>query len=128
MLLHYQRAWRLQIGGYNSLPDVITIPTRKLIAAVTFTCGIEVIECIDIILQSVFSMCKKFVALMDSASTNEHGLTIQREALLKAGCELVREEKEAEPSGTTIEGREELDTLMSFMRAGDTLMVSASTA
>lgn len=54
-------------------------------------------------------------------STNEQDLTIQREALLKAGCELVREEKR---SGTTVEGREELDTLMSFMRAGDTLMVT----
>ncbi|WP_107675121.1 recombinase family protein [Agrobacterium sp. LAD9] len=54
-------------------------------------------------------------------STNEQDLTIQREALLKAGCELVREEKR---SGTTVEGREELDTLMSFMRAGDTIMVT----
>lgn len=54
-------------------------------------------------------------------STNEQDLTIQREALLKAGCELVREEKR---SGTTVEGRGELDTLMSFMRAGDTLMVT----
>ncbi|WP_313591912.1 recombinase family protein [Agrobacterium cavarae] len=54
-------------------------------------------------------------------STNEQDLTIQREALLKAGCELVREEKR---SGTTVEGREELDTLMAFMRAGDTLMVT----
>lgn len=54
-------------------------------------------------------------------STNEQDLTIQREALIKAGCELVREEKR---SGTTVEGREELDTLMSFMRAGDTLMVT----
>lgn len=54
-------------------------------------------------------------------STNEQDLTIQREVLLKAGCELVREEKR---SGTTVEGREELDTLMSFMRAGDTLMIT----
>ncbi|MGV1924783.1 recombinase family protein [Agrobacterium tumefaciens] len=54
-------------------------------------------------------------------STNDQDLTIQREALHKAGCELVREEKR---SGTTVEGREELDTLMSFMRDGDALMVT----
>ncbi|MDI7864519.1 recombinase family protein [Rhizobiaceae bacterium n13] len=54
-------------------------------------------------------------------STNDQDLTIQREALLSAGCELVREEKR---SGTTLEGRQELDTLMAFMRPGDTLMVT----
>jgi DNA invertase Pin-like site-specific DNA recombinase len=54
-------------------------------------------------------------------SSNEQDLTIQREALLKAGCELVREEKK---SGTSIEGRRELDTLLSFLRFGDTLMVT----
>lgn len=54
-------------------------------------------------------------------STNDQDLTIQRDALLKAGCELVREEKR---SGTTMEGRQELDTLMTFMRSGDTLMVT----
>jgi len=54
-------------------------------------------------------------------STDDQDLTIQREALLKAGCELVREEKR---SGTTLEGRQELNTLMDFMRSGDTLMVT----
>lgn len=54
-------------------------------------------------------------------STSDQDLTIQREALLKAGCELVREEKK---SGTTLEGRTELDTLMAFMRSGDTLTVT----
>lgn len=54
-------------------------------------------------------------------STNEQDLTIQREALLKAGCELIREEKK---SGTTVEGRKELDTLLAFLRSGDVLMVT----
>ncbi len=52
-------------------------------------------------------------------STSDEDLTIQREALLKAGCELVREEKR---SGTTLEGREELETLITFMREGDVLV------
>lgn len=54
-------------------------------------------------------------------STHDQDLTIQREALHKAGCDLVREEKK---SGTTLEDRAELDTLMTFMRSGDTLMVT----
>ena len=54
-------------------------------------------------------------------STGEQDLTIQREALLKAGCELIREEK---VSGTSREGRDELDLLMSFIRRGDTLVVT----
>jgi DNA invertase Pin-like site-specific DNA recombinase len=52
-------------------------------------------------------------------STNTQDLTIQREALQKAGCELIREEKR---SGTTLEGRDELETLITFMRAGDVLV------
>lgn len=54
-------------------------------------------------------------------STSDQDLTIQRETLLKAGCELVREEKQ---SGTTTEKRVELRTLMDFMRAGDVLTVT----
>ncbi len=54
-------------------------------------------------------------------STSEQDLTIQREALLRAGCKLVREEKR---SGTKLEGRAELDLLMKFMNRGDTLMVT----
>ena len=54
-------------------------------------------------------------------STGEQDLTIQREALLKAGCEIVREEKR---SGTSREGRAELETLLAFLRKGDTLMVT----
>ncbi|GLS43731.1 recombinase family protein [Methylobacterium brachythecii] len=54
-------------------------------------------------------------------STADQDLTIQREALRKAGCVTVREEKR---TGTTREGRTELDTLMEFLREGDTLMVT----
>ena len=54
-------------------------------------------------------------------STTDQDLTIQIDALHKAGCEVVREEKR---SGTTREGRAELDTLLTFMRRGDTLMVT----
>jgi DNA invertase Pin-like site-specific DNA recombinase len=54
-------------------------------------------------------------------STGEQDLSIQREALTKAGCTIIREEKR---SGTSREGRAELRTLMDFLRQGDTLMVT----
>ena len=54
-------------------------------------------------------------------STTDQDLTIQVDALRKAGCEVIREEKR---SGTTREGRAELDTLLTFLRQGDTLMVT----
>jgi DNA invertase Pin-like site-specific DNA recombinase len=54
-------------------------------------------------------------------STTDQDLTIQREALLRAGCSVIREEKK---SGTTREGRQELQTLMAFLRPGDVLMVT----
>ena len=54
-------------------------------------------------------------------STGEQDLTIQREALLKAGCTQIREEKR---SGTSRENRAELETLLAFMRKGDVLMVT----
>jgi DNA invertase Pin-like site-specific DNA recombinase len=54
-------------------------------------------------------------------STGEQDLTIQRDALTKAGCTIIREEKR---SGTSREGREELATLLAFLRPGDTLMVT----
>src|SRR4051812_41186281 len=54
-------------------------------------------------------------------STTDQDLTIQIDALRKAGCEVIREEKR---SGTTREGRAELDTLLTFLRSGDTLMVT----
>jgi DNA invertase Pin-like site-specific DNA recombinase len=54
-------------------------------------------------------------------STTDQDLTIQVDALRKAGCEVIREEKR---SGTTREGRAELDTLLTFLRSGDILMVT----
>lgn len=54
-------------------------------------------------------------------STDEQDLSIQIEALRSAGCEVIREEKR---SGTTREGRQELDTLLAFLRPGDTLIVT----
>ena len=54
-------------------------------------------------------------------STEEQDLSIQTEALKAAGCENVRSEK---VSGTSREGRDELDTLLQFLRKGDTLMVT----
>lgn len=54
-------------------------------------------------------------------STADQDLTIQRERLLAAGCDMIREEK---CSGTKLEGRMELRTLMDFMREGDTLVVT----
>ena len=54
-------------------------------------------------------------------STGDQDLTIQRETLKASGCAVVREEKR---SGTSREGRQELETLLSFLRPGDTLMVT----
>jgi DNA invertase Pin-like site-specific DNA recombinase len=54
-------------------------------------------------------------------STEDQDLSIQREALKAAGCEIIREEK---ISGTSRQGRAELETLMQFLREGDTLMVT----
>ena len=54
-------------------------------------------------------------------SSVDQDLTIQREALEKAGCVTVRAEK---VSGTSTQGREELRTLLEFIRAGDELVVT----
>lgn len=54
-------------------------------------------------------------------STTDQDLSIQIEALKKAGCTTIRSEK---VSGTSRQGRVELDILMSFLRAGDTLVVT----
>lgn len=54
-------------------------------------------------------------------STDDQDLTLQRENLLAAGCDVVREEKR---SGTKLAGRDELKTLLEFMREGDTLVVT----
>lgn len=54
-------------------------------------------------------------------STDDQDCAIQEAALCEAGCTVIRSEKR---SGTTTEGREELDTVLSFLRPGDTLMVT----
>jgi DNA invertase Pin-like site-specific DNA recombinase len=52
-------------------------------------------------------------------STDDQDLTVQREALKKANCTVIREEKK---SGTSRNGREQLDILMTFLQSGDTLV------
>jgi DNA invertase Pin-like site-specific DNA recombinase len=54
-------------------------------------------------------------------STTDQDLTVQREALKVAGCEIIREEK---VSGTSRQGRDELETLLQFLRPGDTLVIT----
>lgn len=55
------------------------------------------------------------------ASTTDQDTAIQEEVLRRAGCEIVRVEK---ASGSSRKGRTELQTLLDFLRAGDTLMVT----
>ncbi|MET3712613.1 DNA invertase Pin-like site-specific DNA recombinase [Sphingomonas trueperi] len=54
-------------------------------------------------------------------STDDQDCALQEEALRAAGCTIIRSEKR---SGTTSEGRQELETILSFLRSGDTLMVT----
>lgn len=54
-------------------------------------------------------------------STADQDLAIQETALRNAGCTVIRAEK---VSGTSLDGRTELQTLLQFLRAGDTLCVS----
>ena len=54
-------------------------------------------------------------------STTDQDLTIQIDALKAVGCETIRQEK---VSGTSIQGRDELNTLLEFMRDGDELVVT----
>jgi DNA invertase Pin-like site-specific DNA recombinase len=54
-------------------------------------------------------------------STTDQDLSIQEAALRIAGCEVIRAEKR---SGTTTVGRDELRTVLDFLRAGDVLMVT----
>jgi DNA invertase Pin-like site-specific DNA recombinase len=54
-------------------------------------------------------------------STTDQNLEVQESALRAAGCDLIRAEKR---SGTTTAGREELRTVLDFLRAGDVLMVT----
>ncbi len=54
-------------------------------------------------------------------SATDQNLDAQVEKLQAAGAETVRSEK---VSGTSREGRTELETLMEFLREGDTLLVT----
>jgi DNA invertase Pin-like site-specific DNA recombinase len=54
-------------------------------------------------------------------STTDQNLEVQESALRVAGCDLIRSEKR---SGTTTAGREELRTVLDFLRSGDVLMVT----
>ena len=56
-----------------------------------------------------------------SSSSQKDALTIQVEALTKAGCETIRQEA---VSGTSTQGRDELKTLLDFLREGDELVVT----
>src|ERR1700744_4334151 len=54
-------------------------------------------------------------------STTDQNLDVQENALRAAGCDLIRSEKRR---GTTTAGREELRTVLDFLRASDVLMVT----
>ena len=54
-------------------------------------------------------------------STTDQDLSIQKATLKAAGCEVIRAEKR---SGTTTKGRDELKTVLDFLRDGDVLMVT----
>lgn len=54
-------------------------------------------------------------------STTDQDLDLQESTLRAAGCDLIRSEKR---SGTTTTGRTELQTVLDFLRPGDTLMVT----
>ena len=54
-------------------------------------------------------------------STDDQDTGLQEEALTNAGCEIVRSEKQ---SATSRKDRVELQTLLDFVRPGDTLMVT----
>jgi DNA invertase Pin-like site-specific DNA recombinase len=54
-------------------------------------------------------------------STSDQNLEIQEAALKTAGCDVIRSEKR---SGTSTNGRDELRTVLEFLRKGDVLMVT----
>ncbi|RUW17662.1 recombinase family protein, partial [Mesorhizobium sp. M4B.F.Ca.ET.013.02.1.1] len=54
-------------------------------------------------------------------STIEQNLAAQIAALKAAGCEVIREEQK---SGSTLEGRPQLNTILDFIHAGETLVVT----
>ena len=54
-------------------------------------------------------------------SSEDQDLSLQMEKLKAAGCEIIRSEKR---TGTTRESRRELETVLEFLRPGDTLVVT----
>ena len=52
-------------------------------------------------------------------SSEDQDLSIQIEKLKAGGCEIIRSEKR---TGTSRESRRELETLLEFLRPGDTLV------
>ena len=54
-------------------------------------------------------------------SSTEQDLSIQLAALKAAGCDIVRSEKR---SGSTVQGRPELQNILEFVREGDTVVVT----
>lgn len=54
-------------------------------------------------------------------STTDQNCEIQEDALRQAGCTIIRSEK---VSGTSRKGRGELETVLDFIREGDTLVVT----
>lgn len=54
-------------------------------------------------------------------STEDQDCALQVQALTAAGCSTVRSEKR---SGTTTDGRQELETVLAFLQPGDVLMVT----
>ena len=54
-------------------------------------------------------------------STTDQDLSLQEAALRAAGCQVIRAEKK---TGTSREGRTELDILLQFLRPGDTLVIT----
>lgn len=54
-------------------------------------------------------------------STTDQDLAVQLAALKAAGCDVIRSEK---VSGSTVKGRGELATVLEFIGAGDTLVVT----
>jgi DNA invertase Pin-like site-specific DNA recombinase len=54
-------------------------------------------------------------------STTDQNLELQENALRAAGCDVIRSEKR---SGTTTAGRDELRTVLDFLRKGDVLTVT----
>lgn len=54
-------------------------------------------------------------------SSDDQDCTIQEETLRCAGCTIIRSEKH---TGTTMAGRSELEAVLTFIRPGDTLMVT----